>query len=119
MVAFDEKLVASLQQRNMAHASEMPRPVDDPGSVRSIYRYEIAEVGPDITEVSMTLILSLIAVSSLHGMAQCRLDVRYFIDDRTYDLDASTPCGRDLCILFTGFLAKEFGDDSFKVSRPA
>jgi hypothetical protein len=84
----------------------------------SSYRYRIEECVP-IKEAEITLILSLIAVESLHGESQARLDASHAFDaeQRTVTIDASTVVGRDLNRLFAGFLAREFGGGSFRVER--
>lgn len=82
------------------------------------YRYTLAEAVP-AEEIGITLLLARIGVEALHGESQARLDADHALDAdaRTVAIDASTEVGRDLNKLFAGFLAKEFGPDSFTVER--
>ena len=82
------------------------------------YRYRIEGSVP-IGEVEITLLLSIIAVESLHGESQARLDAGHTFDAdaRAVVIDAATAVGRDLNRLFAGFLVKEFGPNSFTVER--
>lgn len=84
----------------------------------STYRYTIDPSVP-IAEAEITLLLSVIAVESLHGQSQARLDAVHSLDagTRSVTIDATTDVGRDLNKLFAGYLAAEFGADSFKVQR--
>lgn len=83
-----------------------------------VYRYQFAQDIP-VEEVEATIVLSLFAVESLHGEAQVRLDAAHHLDHekRACVIDAGTPVGRDLNRLFTGFVRREFGEDSFQVER--
>lgn len=83
-----------------------------------IYRYNFVPDVP-IEEVEATLLLAVMATESLHGAAQTRLDAIYRLDPtkRACAIDAGTPVGRDLNRLFTGFLVREFGRDSFEAER--
>jgi hypothetical protein len=82
------------------------------------YRYLIAESVP-IEEVEITLLLAVIAVESLHGASQARLDAVHSFDaaTRTVSIGAGTEVGADLNKLFAGFLVQEFGATSFTVQR--
>jgi hypothetical protein len=90
----------------------------------AVYRYQFE---PDVPlgEVEHTLVLCLLAVQYLHGEAAARLTVGHHFDRRRRAcvVDGRTPEGRDLAKLFTGFLAREFGSDRFRVEpareRPA
>lgn len=63
--------------------------------------------------------LAVAAAVNPHGAAQVRLDAGYAFDPglRACAVNAATPVGRDLSKLFVGFLAREFGPDSFRVER--
>jgi hypothetical protein len=80
------------------------------------YRYSFA---PDIPseDIESALLLSVIAAESLHGEADVRLDAGHVFDAAAGQcvVEATTPVGRDLCRLFTGFLRREFGDHAFRV----
>ena len=86
----------------------------------AVYRYRF---DPDVPlgEVEHTLLICLLAVQSLHGEAGARLTVGHHFDRRrrTCVVDGRTPEGRDLAKLFTGFLAREFGANSFTVEPSA
>jgi len=83
-----------------------------------VYRYTFAESVP-AEEVEVTIVLAIIATEALHGAAQARLDAAHAFDAaaRTVAIDAATQVGRDLNKLFAGFMAREFGPDSFTAER--
>jgi hypothetical protein len=70
-------------------------------------------------DVEITLLLALVAVESLHGETQVRLDAKHEVDAdrRACTIDAATPVGRDLNRLFAGFARREYGEDAFRVDR--
>jgi hypothetical protein len=70
-------------------------------------------------EIETTLILALLAIESLYGTTEVRLDGRYRIERklRTCVIDAQSSLGRDLNRVFIGFLSQEFGGGSFTVER--
>lgn len=84
----------------------------------TLYRYLFQ---PDVpkAEVEASLLLAIIAVEGLHGEAQTRLDAGHAISGKfgACVIDASTPVGLDLAKVFTAFLRREFGEDSFRVER--
>jgi hypothetical protein len=83
-----------------------------------VYRYEFTDVVPAV-EVETTLVLSIFGAERLHGESQTRLDVPHAFDakKRVVVIDDSTAVGRDLNRLFIGFMAREFGPNSFRVER--
>ena len=83
-----------------------------------LYRYQFAPTLPQ-ADIDSSLVLALFATETLHGETQVRLDASYYFDreQRASVIDAGTPVGRDVNKLFSGFLRKEFGDDSFRVER--
>ena len=84
----------------------------------TLYRYTFQSDVPK-AEVEASLLLALIAVEGLHGEAQTRLDAGHAMSG-TFGacvIDASTPVGGDLAKVFTAFLRREFGEDSFRVER--
>ncbi|HEY7159466.1 MAG TPA: hypothetical protein VH575_36305 [Gemmataceae bacterium] len=85
---------------------------------RELYRFVFVADVP-VEEVEASLLLAIFAVESLHGEAQTRLDAAHYLDTdkRACVIDAATAVGRDLARLFTGFLRREFGEDSFQVER--
>jgi hypothetical protein len=70
-------------------------------------------------DVEITLLLALVAVESLHGETQVRLDAKHDVDAdrRACTIDAATPVGRDLNRLFVGFARREYGEGTFRVDR--
>ena len=85
---------------------------------RELYRYRFSEsVSP--RDLEETLLLAVLAAECLHGASRVRLDAAYSLDEdaRACVIDASTVVGRDVSHLFTGFAAREFGEDAFSVER--
>jgi hypothetical protein len=84
----------------------------------NLYRYSFVDSAP-IDEVETTLFLAILGAEAIHGASQVMLDVSHAFDaqKRSCVIDASTGAGRDVNKLFAGFLAKEFGPDSFRVER--
>jgi hypothetical protein len=76
---------------------------------------------PDVPlqDVEITLLLALVAVESLHGETQVRLDAEYRIDAdrRACIVSVATSVGRDLNRVFAGFARREYGEDAFGVER--
>jgi hypothetical protein len=85
---------------------------------KEIYRYAFTQTVP-IEDVEASLVLAVMATESLHGESQVRMDAAHYLDaaSRACVIDASTPVGRDVNRLFIGFIRREFGEDSFNVSR--
>ena len=85
-----------------------------------IYRYQF-DSSVQATDLEESLLLALLAVESLHGESQVRLNASHFFDfdQRTCVIDAGSDVGRDLNLLFIGFLRREFGGDTFQVHRVA
>lgn len=73
----------------------------------------------DLDEVQDTLTLSVLGAENLHGRSRVRLDGWWRLDRqrRTCQIDASTRVGEVIAQLFTGYLAKEFGESAFQVRR--
>jgi hypothetical protein len=84
----------------------------------SIFRYTFRPEVPR-AEVEASLLLALIAVEGLHGEAQTRLDAGHAIGGPfgACVIDGGTAVGGDLAKIFTAFLRREFGEDSFRVER--
>jgi hypothetical protein len=85
---------------------------------KDIYRYTF-QADASLEDVEASLLLAILATESLHGEAQVRLDAGHYFDPdrRACVIDAGTAVGKDVNRLFTGFLRREFGDDSFQVER--
>lgn len=83
-----------------------------------LYRYLFRPEVPK-REVEASLLLAIIAVEGLHGEAQTRLDARLALGNpfSACVIDTSTAVGRDLALIFTAFLRREFGEDSFRIDH--
>ncbi len=84
----------------------------------AIYRFEFEE-SVSMTDVETTLHLAILGAQGLFGESSVRMDGAYSIDEqrRICVVDARNDVGRCICQIFTGYLAKEFGDEAFSV-RP-
>ena len=83
---------------------------------KHLYRYVFHADAP-LEEIESALVLALFGTESLHGLARTRLDSAHYLDreQRRLVLDASNQVGTDFSRLFTGFLMRELGPDSFTV----
>ena len=85
---------------------------------RQAYRYWFS---PEVAlgDIAETLHLSLYAAEGIHGRTRVRLEVGYEIDReaRICTVNAATPVGETVVQIFTSYLAREFGEDSFSVQR--
>ena len=76
---------------------------------------------PDVNmeEVDGTLLLAVIAVTSLFGETRVQLEARHVFDPklRSCVIDAETEVGRTINQLFLGYLHQEFGHEAFTVER--
>lgn len=81
-----------------------------------IYRYRFSQ-DASAEAIESSLVLAIMAVESLHGNAQTRLDAAHSFDAANLMcvIDASTPVGEDFSRIFTGFVLREFAEDSFEV----
>ncbi len=85
---------------------------------RRVYRFTLDErISPH--DVRDSLFLSVFAAEGLHGRTQVLLDAAFCLDKqkRACVVDASTDVGRSIAQIFTGLLAREFGEDAFTVDR--
>jgi hypothetical protein len=85
---------------------------------KGIYRY-CFDARLSLEEVEDTLRLALLATEGLHGEAQVHLDASHAFNStrRSCVIDATTTVGVDFNRLFTQFLRREFGPESFQVER--
>ena len=81
------------------------------------YRYTFESNIP-YQEIEDSLMLAVMAAESLHGRSPVRLDASFRLDTkkRSCTIDA-TEIGQAIARIFTGFLTREFGEESFKVER--
>lgn len=87
-------------------------------TARNLFRYRISNsISP--ADAEATLLRAILAVESLHGESETRMEVRHAWDEsgRICVVDGNSKVGRDLTRLFTGFLRREYGDDGFRVER--
>lgn len=87
---------------------------------RHAYLYRFSEqVG--LAEVRDSLALATMSAEGLHGQVQVRLEAGYYLDEksRACAVDVSMPAGRTVAQIFTGLLAREFGEDAFTVEDVA
>ena len=82
------------------------------------YRYTFTKE-TSLVEVENSLFLAVFSAEGLHGRAQVRLDAAYFLDQkkRACVVDAASVVGKTIAQVFTGLLAREFGEDAFAVER--
>lgn len=85
----------------------------------SRYRYIFDRAVP-YEEVCDTLHLALLAVVSMHGETRVRLECDFERDEFAHAvvIDATSDISRQLNEIFSGFVAREFGDDAFVIQRP-
>ncbi|MGD0274602.1 MAG: hypothetical protein ABSB79_00875 [Syntrophales bacterium] len=70
-------------------------------------------------EIKGSLLFAVLAAESLHGRSAVQLDASFHLDPEKHfcTVDATTEIGHDIARIFTGFLAQEFGEATFKVTR--
>lgn len=80
------------------------------------YRYSFKRHIP-IDDIQDSLTLAIIGAENLFGRSKLRLDGWWRLDRqrRRCVVDASTEVGESIAKLFTGYLAKEFGETAFRV----
>jgi len=85
---------------------------------KNLYRYEFDETA-STEDIESALLLAIWGCEALHGEAETRLDASHYLDPtkRALVVDASTPVGRDLNRLFTGFIGHELGPDAFAIEH--
>ena len=84
----------------------------------SMYRFELAQrVDPE--EAERTLQLAVLGAEGLFGPAWVRLDVGYRREPggRALIIDGRTEVGAAVVRIFTSFMTREFGEESFSVRR--
>lgn len=83
-----------------------------------VFRYGFEDLVP-MDQVESTLMGAILAVESLHGETETRLESSHFLDQdhRICVIDAGTRVGKDLNRLFVGFLRREVGEEAFRVER--
>ena len=84
------------------------------------YRYRFSS-DVDFREARDTLLLAMLAAEGLFGRTRVRMDAAWVEDDglNVLIVDAGTLVGMTVCLIFTAFLAAEFGPDGFDVRQVA
>ncbi len=82
------------------------------------YRYRFTE-RIDLEDAQDTLQLALLAAEGLFGRTRVRMDAAWATDESINVLvvDAGTPVGMAVNLIFTAFATAEFGTDAFDVRR--
>ena len=73
----------------------------------------------DMACVEDTLVLAVLAAESIHGRTDIRLDACFQLKERVCTIEDGKTVGRTIAQVFTGFLARKFGEDAFTVVRLA
>lgn len=86
--------------------------------IRTIYRFRFT-AGVDMIEANEALQLAVLAVESLRGSPEVRLDAMRLVDDeeRVVAIDGSFGAGRDIAKVFVAVCRREFGDGAFGIDR--
>jgi hypothetical protein len=86
----------------------------------STYRFKMSEV-VSLDDAELTLGLAILAAEGLFGVSCVRMDAGYrrMDEERAFLIDGSTDVGDAVVRMYTTFLTREFGGESFKVSRGA
>lgn len=84
--------------------------------VEEVYRFNFEKSVP-LTEAVESLYLAIFSAEGVHGRAQVRLDAGYSFDEgrRTLVVAAGSAVGRTVAQIFTGLLARQFGEGAFTV----
>jgi len=71
----------------------------------------------DLHDAEETLLLSILAAEGLFGEARLRMDLGYVVDEsiNVVAVDTSTQVGYAVAAIFTAFVNREFGPESFDV----
>ncbi len=82
------------------------------------YTFSFKEFVP-FEEIDSTLMLSTLAAECIHGRTQVHMDARFQATrkDNVCWIDADNEVGQHIARIFTGFMARLFGEKSFKIER--
>jgi len=85
---------------------------------RTIYRFRFT-AGIDMIEANEALQLAVLAVESMRGPSEVRLDAMRVADDeeRIVAIDGSFGAGRDIAKVFVALCRREFGENAFRIDR--
>ena len=86
----------------------------------TVYRYQFE---PDVPmeEAETSLIMAIVAAEALHGQPAVRLSLRYRLSEerRACVIEGDNEIARQVVLIFTQFLLRQFGDDAFQITQPA
>lgn len=84
--------------------------------IRYIFTFDRSVPFEDIDE---TLMVATLAAESIHGRTRIYFDARYeaYRKNNTCWIDADTDVGQHIARIFSGFMVRLFGEQSFKVER--
>lgn len=83
-----------------------------------VYKFTFRENIP-VKEIEECLFWSCFNTESIFGKARFRLDSTFYFDrhSRVVVIDKSTDVGKHLAQLFASVVAREFGDEAFRIER--
>ena len=86
----------------------------------TIHKFHLGEQ-VDSAAAKESLLLAELAARCLYGEARTRLEAVFRFDGeaRICEIDAASEVGQSIARIFAGFLAREFGERSFRVERTA
>ena len=86
---------------------------------KTVYRYQFEPEVP-LDEAETSLIMSIVAAEALHGQPAVRLSLRYLFSEekRVCVVDGDNEVARQVVLIFTQFLLRQFGDDAFQITQP-
>lgn len=87
---------------------------------KTVYRYQFEPDVP-LEEAETSLVLAIIAAEALHGQPAVRLSLRYLFGEEKHAcvIDGDNEIARQVVLIFTQFLIRQFGDDAFQITQPA
>jgi len=88
--------------------------------MRNIYRFIFSETVP-AKRVEENLFWAVFNTESIYGKSKVRLDGSFLFDrkQKICLIDKTTQIGQHIAQLFTSLIAREFGEQSFRVVRIA
>jgi orotate phosphoribosyltransferase-like protein len=91
---------------------------DEMASEVGVYRY-VFHQSVAMGQVSNALFLSALAAEAIHGRVRVQLDSDFGTDPvtRSVIIDATTETGQTIARVFTEFISRELGEQSFTVTR--
>ena len=86
---------------------------------KTVYRYQFEPDVP-LEEAETSLVLAIIAAEALHGQPAVRLSLRYLFGEEKHAcvIDGDNDVARQVVLIFTQFLIRQFGDDAFQITQP-